>query len=994
MSTHAAPDPCPSDEAWAAVSGGMPLTPSLASHLSACDRCRSTLDLLGIDDRFSRRFASVMRPDAGPRDTQDQGPPDVPGYSIEGELARGGQGVVYRAVQHETNRPVALKAILRGTLASQREIARFEREVEIAASLRHPNIVTVFEARLLPDGRHVLAMDLVEGVPLSTWAAAVPKSHAGLRTRLALIRDAARAVQYAHSKGVIHRDLKPANILVDAYGNPQILDFGLARHGTETDPSTLTPKTAHTDSTIFGGLTVVGVFQGTPAYAAPEQFDSEPGRIDVRTDVYALGVTLHELLTGQAPFADSKDNLTLIASSKRTKSLTKPSAFAKAAGNTALPGIGPDIDAVVARATATSRDQRYPTAAAFADDLDALLTGEAVSARTGRVYAARKFIRRHRLGLAALSVILLAGTAGTISIVMSSISTKAAREREQLERARSRTEGAKAQAVAQILHELIPLHETNHTDRQSEQRIILDRLNNSLSSGAFAAQDEVLIALHVMLSKIYADRNEFGFSHVNLSRAVRLTRQAFGDEHPETATVLALYADVLIQRGSLAEALGHANESLRIREMHFANDEEPVIASRCLLSRVHLASGRIAEAAVEAEAAARLIETKGSTLGTVLHAQILRTLSEVRAKQGDPLQARKLSIQSMEVLLKLLPDEDPEITRGLRSLSTVDPSRPDLEALADALSTSRPTSRPTEVWTRWIAFKTELLGKDSERVAQSYRTMGNVLRDRLELRPALAAFDQAIQIYSKAQGDSSEPVLDCLSDMFPVYNYADTDSREEPIQIARRRINIAHRLAGRIEDVFIASIWREYAHELVTASHLDEAEVELKAAAAFAKERLISGIECSRCPLILAQVRLYKGDAVEALRLAQQSYDEAFAAAPEHNEMPWKRTVLACCLAANGELNRAEELVSAEDAWKFLLSLGRAGKPAPHMFLTTAALFRAAGREAPALILEQALESLDLRPRTLDAPRPLQDFARPKPPGTSKDAGGRGVPQP
>jgi serine/threonine protein kinase len=969
----------------------MPLAPALAEHLASCIRCRGILETLDSDDRFTRRFAMMMRPESAARQTDDQAPPDVPGYTIESELARGGQGVVYRAVQHETHRPVALKSILRGVLASQREIARFEREVEIAASLRHPNIVTVFEARLLPDGRHVLAMDLVEGVPLSTWAAGVPKDLAGLRTRLTLIRDAARAVQYAHSKGVIHRDLKPGNILVEhATLSPKILDFGLARSGFETDTAALSPKPATRDSTMLGGLTMIGVFQGTPAYAAPEQFDGEPGRIDVRTDVYALGVMLHELLTGQCPFADSKDQFTLIASTKRMKRLPEPSAVAKADGPAGISGIGHDIDAVVARATAPARDQRYPTAAAFADDLDALLVGEAVSARKGRGYRASKFVRRHRLVLIALSIVIFASAGGILAL----ISTKVAREREQFERARSRTEGAKSQAIAQILHELIPLHETNHTDRQSEQRIILDRLNNTLSSGAFAAQDEVLVALHTTLSKIYAERKEHGFSLVNLSRALLLTKKTFGAEHPETATILALYAEVLIQRGSHPESLRHALEALRIRELHFESDELPVIASRELLARIHLAEGRIAKAAEEAQAAAGLIDAKEQARGTLLHAQILRTLSEVRANQSDPREALRLSERSMLLLLELLPDEDPEITRGLRSLAQIDPSRPGLKTLADDLATSRPISRATDVWVRWIDFKSELLGKDSERVAQSYRTMGNVLRDRLELRPALAAFDQAIDIYTRKRGDSSPAVLECLRDKYLVYIFATSGPREEAVQIAKRRLDIARSLTDPIEDVWIAAIWREYAHELVFSDRLDEAEVELQAAAAFARDRLTSGIECSRCPLILAQVRHYRGEVADALCLARKSYNEAIVADPTHIEVPWKRIVLACCLAANGDLATAEEFISAEDAWSFVLSWARTGSLVPHMYHETAARFRAAGREGPALILEDALAALDLRPRTLDAPLPLQDFARPMPPGTPKGAGGRGVPQP
>lgn len=701
---------------------------------------------------------------------------------------------------------------------------------------------------------------------------------------------------------------------------------------------------------------------------------------------------LHELLTGQAPFADSKDNLTLIASSKRSKSLAKPSALAKAAGNTAVSGIGPDVDAVVARATAPSRDQRYPTAAAFADDLDALLMGEAVSARTGRVYRTSKFVRRHRLALIALSTVILAATGGTLSVLASSISTRAAREREQLERARSRAEGAKAKTIAYILHELIPLHEQNHADRQSEQRIILDRLNNSLNSGALADQDVELVALHTMLSKIYADREEYGFSLVNLTRVLSLTKKTYGDNHPETAAALALYSDLLLQRGSLKEAFFHAKESLRIRNLHYESDIVPVIATRELLARIHLADGRLEDAAAEAEAATGLIDTNEEARETLLHAQILRTLAEVRAKQGEPLQARELSLRSMRELLRLLPDEDPEITRGLRALARADPSRPELADLAESLATTRASRRSTDVWTRWLAFKTLLLGENSERVAQSYRTMGYVLRDRLELRPALAAFDRAIDIYTQTRGDSSLAVLECLTDKYIVYIYAINGPRDEPMLIAKRRLDIARNLKDPIEDVWIATIWREYAHELVFNGRLDEAEVELKAAAAFARDRLISGIECSRSPLILAQLRHYKGDVAEALRLAQQSHDEAFAADPKHYEMPWKRIVLGCCLAANGDLDRAEQFISAEHAWIFLLSWGRIGEAVPHMIRDTAARFRAAGREAPALMLDQAFAAIDLRPRTLDAPLPLQDFARPMPPGTAKDAGGRGVP--
>jgi WD40 repeat protein len=242
-----------------------------------------------------------------------------------------------------------------------------------------------------------------------------------------MVRDAALGVAYAHGRGVIHRDLKPANILVDASGLVKVLDFGLAWRALE-----MTPAASHLDASrsaiVTIGATIVGEFQGTPAYAVPEQFDADGTGVDVRADVYALGLILEETLTGRRTFEGGVADLVSLARRKRSGSASGSPRVERAERADGI--VDRDLAAIIGRASDPVRENRYVSAVALAEDLDAWLAGGAVSARREVGYRARKFVKRHRIAAGAAAA--LAVGLATVTGIMVRHNVRIERERERL----------------------------------------------------------------------------------------------------------------------------------------------------------------------------------------------------------------------------------------------------------------------------------------------------------------------------------------------------------------------------------------------------------------------------------------------------------------------------------------------------------------------------------------------------------------------------------
>lgn len=325
-------------------------------------------------------------------------PPDeLPGYRLIREIHRGGQGVVYEAVQESTHRSVAVKVLLEGPFADEPSRLRFEREVQLVARLKHPNIVVVHDSGVAA-GRHFLVMDLVEGSQLSRFV----RDH-GLRPRqvVELVASACEAVSYAHQHGVIHRDLKPSNILVSSEGRPCVLDFGLAKiisdHQNEVPDPTLTHP---------------GHLLGTIRYMAPEQTRGNSEEVDARSDIYAMGLILFELLTGRAAY-ETVGDLTVAIRNIREQDAPRPSALT---GRRSVSGIDSDLDAVVLKALEKEQRRRYQSMSEFVQDLRAWLGGDPVQARSASsLYVLSRIARRHRYTATVAGLLLVITT--TLSLI-------------------------------------------------------------------------------------------------------------------------------------------------------------------------------------------------------------------------------------------------------------------------------------------------------------------------------------------------------------------------------------------------------------------------------------------------------------------------------------------------------------------------------------------------------------------------------------------------
>lgn len=500
---------------------------------------------------------------------------EVAGYEIREELSRGGQGVVYRALQRSTGREVALKVMRAGPFSGPHDRARFEREVHILARLRHPNIVTIHDSGVA-GGFHYFVMDYVDGRPLDrfvreanspgTDAAASPAGDrtAGVRPTVALFALLCEALHAAHLRGVIHRDLKPGNVLVDAQGQPHILDFGLAKLDAADDSG----------AAELTEMTHTGQFLGSLPWASPEQAQGR-GDLDVRTDVYQIGVMLYQCLAGQFPYAVTGDPRTVLNHIVELE----PTPLARVA-----PQVDADTATIVGKCLQKDRERRYQGAGELARDLRHVLNDEPIEARRDSSwYVLRKQLHRYRLVVAA-SAAAVVGSLG-FAIAMTWLYARALAAEDEARRGWKAAEVQvdKTQRTAQFLPVTLALVDpTERQDHQFTFRQVLDHAAEVVQSH-FSDDPEIESAIRGNLGEMYSTMGDDDTAVAQFEKALALRRAVSGPTDPLTRESERQLAKSEASRGRNVEAEPLARAAFDgLRDQLGANDPRTLRAADTL----------------------------------------------------------------------------------------------------------------------------------------------------------------------------------------------------------------------------------------------------------------------------------------------------------------------------------------------------------------------------------------------------------------------------
>lgn len=821
-------------------------------------------------------------------------------WRLSRPLGSGGMGAVWRATRADGayEREVALKLphahLLSGALRE-----RFRRERDILAGLSDPRIARFYDAGLGEDGQPWLALEYVEGTPITAYCEA---HDLGLRERIGLVREVAAAVQAAHARLIVHRDLKPANVLVAGAGEVKLLDFGIAKLLGEDD--------ADSDLTQLSGRAA------TPDYAAPEQLDG--GAITVATDVYALGVMLYELLTGTRPFPPRSRLGRMI----ETREDAPLASSRDGRWRSALMG---DLDAILAKAMEREPARRYASADAFSEDLARYLAHRPIEARRiGRWRRIGKFLRRHRQGAATAAVLFLALAAGLGGVLWQA--------------KRAEEEARRATAIKNFLIDVFSA---------SDPRIASDRPRGTITAKAlldasagkiearFADDPDVQIELLRTLADLYAQLGEDERYEALQTMQLRKVRERYGPLHPNIlngAVETAQRRCVRSEHAACAQAVAEADRALKA-----SGDRDPILRAQWWLTRglqLQSEDDRIEDAGRAYERAVALFrEHEPNSRGHVT--ALMEWAGYFTSLKLDHARAIAL-YREASVLAESLPDRnDAELQTLYGNLGLVHQQLGQFAEAAAAFRKSADIADRTtgaEFPTAWVP------RSNAARTLHLAGQRDAAHREFARLLPLLPndgryAVDTASvhEVYGERVSAEGRPDLGIPHLETALAIYARQSAHPFRLRLVRRFLGEAYARAGRDQDAGrllkmslddylqhqsddeqpVMAIRESWGRWLLERGRLDEAAKEFRTVVAHGQDRKLAHIALAHGGL--ARIALAQGREADAQRESQTALTlwDSIVGFRDVRMGPYLQRIRADALAAEGRTKDAQRLEDA-----------------------------------------------------------------------------------
>ncbi|HJO04722.1 MAG TPA: tetratricopeptide repeat protein [Acidobacteriota bacterium] len=768
-------------------------------------------------------------------------------YRILQKIGEGGMGDVYLAEQLEpVRRRVALKMIKHG-MDTKQVVARFESERQALAMMDHPCIAKVFDAGATESGRPYFVMEFVQGIPITEYC---DIKRLSVGERLELFQRVCAGVQHAHQKAIIHRDIKPSNVLVavqDDEAIPKIIDFGVAKATAQR----------LTESTLF---TELGQLIGTPEYMSPEQADMSQQDVDTRTDVYALGVVLYELLVGALPFSARElrqAGLLEIHRKIREEDPSKPSTRVSSLGVASMAAAAQrqtdplalvgqlrgDLDWITMKALEKDRSRRYDSPAELAADLRRYLNDEPVEATPpSTAYRFGKFVRRHRLGVtgAATAVVVLIAFAATMSLQ----ATRIARERDRANR-----EAETARRVSQFMTGLFQVSDPSEARGNAvTAREILDQ---GVANIRGDLDDQPLIQAQLLdtMGTVYSSLGLYQAAMPLLERSLSTRSELLGDDDPQALMSKAHVIEVHSDLGDfeIAEQLG--DEVLASRRRVLGQDHPDTIESMRMLVLAYNGQARYGEATdllrQTTEASARVL---GEGHPDTLHSLV--SLGALLQNPGRLEEAEKLTRDALEVGRRNDGADHPialTLAHNLASISNSQGRYEEAEALASQV----------------LADRRRVLGEEHRYTLSSEYVLALSYFYRGRNEDVVAILVPSVEKARRSLGEDHADTLESMSLLGEAYRDSGQYRAAEPL--LRAALNLRRRTLGG-DDIRtqwaiynLASLFRdEGRNDEAERLYLQTLEIELRTLGEDHPETAETAFE-------LARIEARRGDVPAAL---------------------------------------------------------------------------------------------------------------------------------